>query len=87
MCAQRFLKMAHWAQLQGKSKEKKQQESYALPDELRMSGKEWCESWHQVPLSKPRVPAQWTSMSYKRKEAEEEEEEIVRVKKEENSIY
>lgn len=80
--------MAHWAQLQGKSKEKKQQqqESYALPDELRMSGKEWCESWHQVPLSKPRVPAQWTSMSYKRKEAEEEEE-IVRVKKEENSIY
>lgn len=70
--------MAHWAQLQGKGKAKKQ--TAPLADELRMCEKEWCESWHTVPLAEPQ-PGKWISMREKK-----QEEAKIRVKKE-NDIY
>lgn len=56
--------MSYWDQmrrLKGIKREEEEEEA-KLPDELRMSEREWCESWHSVPLPLPEVPARWISM-------------------------
>jgi hypothetical protein len=58
--------MAYWEQLRRKGEDVEvKEEPNTLPDELRMSSREWCESWHTVPLPLPQVPARWISMDEK----------------------